>query len=257
MKKLLFTLFTAMQVMFCSAQRTISDGAVTNQQERMVYKQWDRDKFTPKPGFLGLNPNYWLTWALHPNYPKTDLRPLGPSGPQTQRLGLVIAMAESERRFRLHSDTLRQQALIKASAYSGMLSDLDPLWNLYYRHEFSPLLVSPAPLDLGHLGEKERQYLISSGLSEWYSSERNSLAERLFLTRKTTLERSERLLSYQRLLMEYRTIEASWSEKKRLAWKYISISSARSAIRDDTQGISPRAKGDIEIADRILKHSKL
>ena len=257
MKKLLIVLLIIIPFIRCIAQRPISDEAVTNQQERMVFKQWDWDKFTPKPGFLGLNPNYWLTWALHPNYPKTDLRPLGPLGPQTQRLGLVLAMASSTSRQRLHSDTLKTQALIKASAYSGLLSDLDPLWQLYYRQEFASLLSGNQQEDLTGIPGREKQYLISSGIYEWYRSETGNLSQRLEITRKTTLERGERLLAYQRLLMEYRAVESAWSEKKRLAWKYLSISDARPGAGQSGEGMRTKGGGDIEIADRILKHSKL
>jgi len=258
MKKLLTFLLIIISFFRCIAQRLISDEAVTNQQQRMVFKQWDRDKFTPKPGFLGLNPNYWLTWALHPNYPKTDLRPLGPMGPQTQRLDLVLAMASSTDRQKLHSDTLKTQALIKASAYSGLLSDLDPLWQLYYRQEFSSLLTgNEEERYFTGIAGREKQYLISSGIYQWYRSEIASLSQRLEITRKTTLERGERLLAYQRLLMEYRAVESAWSEKKRLAWKYLSISAARPLAGQNGQGIRPKGSGDMEIADRILKHSKL
>ena len=73
-----------------------TDKHIVNQQERMVFKQWDRDKFTPKRGFLSLNYQYWITWALHPRYPRTDRRPLSLSGPQTLRLLLVSAMKRTE-----------------------------------------------------------------------------------------------------------------------------------------------------------------
>lgn len=254
--KTLLTFLLCLSSYLCPAQRLISDEHITNQQQRMVFKQWDMDRFTPTPGFLGLNPNYWLTWALHPNYPKTDLRPLGPSGPQTQRIGLVLAMAGTDRAYRLHSDTLKNEAVSKAAGYSGLLSDLDPLWQLYYRKELSPLITGDNTA-LSGLGEKERSYLISSGTFEWYSGEMQSLAERLDMTRKTTLQRGERLLSYQRLLQEYRSIVAGWSEKKRNAWKYIALSQGSKAVRERNGGILGKAQSDIEIADRILRQSKL
>lgn len=38
------------------SQKAIEDKAMRYQQERMVYKQWDKKKFEPTSGFLGLNP---------------------------------------------------------------------------------------------------------------------------------------------------------------------------------------------------------
>ncbi|TBO42217.1 hypothetical protein [Pedobacter kyonggii] len=256
MKNFILTLLLCMWGCLCGAQKLISDQAVTAQQQRMVFKQWDRDKFSPRPGFLGLNPYYLMTWALHPNYPKTDLRPLGPQGPQTQRIGLALAMASAEQQYKLHSDTLKSEALKKASGYSGLLSDLDPLWQLYYKREFSPLLLAEKN-SLDGLSEKERQYLVSSGVYQWYREEQQSLLERLNITRKTTLQRGERLLAYQRLLSEYRALEGTWSAKKRHVWKHISIRQRSKAIEQRAEGMSPRTRSDIEIADRILKHSKL
>lgn len=256
MKKLILIFLLGIWSCLCAAQKRIRDESITAQQQRMVFKQWDRSKFSPKPGFLGLNPYYLMTWALHPNYPKTDLRPLGPLGPQTQRIGLALAMASTERQFKLHSDTLQNQALKKASGYSGLLSDLDPLWQLYYQSEFSPLL-RPKKNSLDGLSEKERQYLVSSNLYQWYLDEQQSLLERLDITRQTTLQRGERLLAYQRLLGEYRALEVTWSAKKRHAWKYISLRQHQKAVEQRAEGMRLKTKSDIEIADRILKYSKL
>ncbi|WP_316824758.1 hypothetical protein [Pedobacter miscanthi] len=256
MKKVILILLMGLRAVCCPAQRMVNDEHIKNQQERMVFKQWDRDKFTPKPGFLGLNPYYWLTWALHPNYPGNDLRPLGPQGPQTRRIALAVAMSQADQAYKLHSDTLKDQALRKASAFSGLLSDMDPLWQLYYRYAFAPLL-SPQKNELENIGAKERTYLLSSGLYSWFIEERESLLERLQTARKTTLSRGERLLSYQRMLEEYRRLEAVWMEKKRLAWKHISISNAAGILRKTVPKLSSAASRDIAIADEILKHSKL
>ncbi len=34
--------------------RRLTDQHIVNQQERMVFKQWDKKKFTPTKGFLGI-----------------------------------------------------------------------------------------------------------------------------------------------------------------------------------------------------------
>src|ERR1700759_5156321 len=94
------------------AQSVIKDQAVDNQEQRMVFQQWDQNKFYPKAGFLSLNPYYWLVWGLfNPNYHKTDIRPLGPNGPQTQRLALVGVQNTEDNKYKLHADTVRNTAL--------------------------------------------------------------------------------------------------------------------------------------------------
>lgn len=110
MKKLLLLLpigFLCIHHAF--AQLAIHDRAIVAQQERMVFKQWDADRFYPDPNrILGIptNPTWFLTWALHPNYPDLDRRPLSPMGEQTQRLGLAAAMNLSSGFYREHADTV-------------------------------------------------------------------------------------------------------------------------------------------------------
>jgi len=71
----------------CLSQVPINDEAFRYQEQRMVFQQWDQNKFKPGKGFLDLNPYYWLVWGWpYPNYHKTDLRPLSATGPQSQRL---------------------------------------------------------------------------------------------------------------------------------------------------------------------------
>ncbi|MNK94735.1 hypothetical protein D3C87_1149460 [compost metagenome] len=117
-------------------------------------------------------------------------------------------------------------------------------------------MIHPVADPLDGAGEKETKYLISSGLYQWYLSERDGIAERLGLTRKTTLQRGERLLSYQRLLGEYQKLQSTWLEKKRLAGKYISLSEVKKPAKA-SKNLSKWDKIDITIADRILKEAAL
>lgn len=238
-------------------QKKITDKHIIYQQERMVFKQWDGDKFTPKPGFLWLNPEYWITWALHPNYPKTDLRPLGPVGPQTQRLMLAAAMQNTDNVYKLHSDTLRNTALSEASNYSSALSFADPLWLMYYRNEFEGLLNQADSELLTGLSASERQYLVSSGLLDWYKEESHALLERLKMARSTTVDRGSRIMAYHRMLGEYRKLIANWEMKKSKAKTFLSIRSSTEKLRNGDPVNVTGGKTDIQIANDILKKSKL
>jgi len=255
MKTIFLLLLSFLSLGHAVAQMRIRDGAIINQQERMVFKSWDKDKFTPKSGFLGLNPMYWLTWGLHPNYPKTDLRPLGPLGPQTMRIGLLAAMRASEESQKRQSDTLASSALATYSTYSGVVSSLDPLWVLYYRAAFSGLETPVSPL--AGLDAKSLAYLQQSGMIGWYNQEIASLKERLELAKNSDLERGSRMVLYHRLLLEYRKVKANWEDKKLRSKNYLNNSVQQQKIKDRQIPISTKANSDIEIVDRILKNSKL
>src|SRR5690606_18827152 len=72
MKTNLFILICLLISWNAAAQMAIHDRAIVAQQERMVYKEWDRDKFYPKPNRILGVPTillWYMTWALHPNYP--------------------------------------------------------------------------------------------------------------------------------------------------------------------------------------------
>src|SRR5215469_1177573 len=134
------------------SQAVIKDQAIENQSQRMVFQQWNQNDFYPKAGFLSLNPYYWLVWGLFdPNYHKTDLRPLSATGPQTQRLALVASQSSIDNHYKLQSDTARNTALSNIANQSGLLSDADPLWLLYYNQQFRPLLNYSAASILGPL----------------------------------------------------------------------------------------------------------
>ena len=259
MKNHALTLILSAAFFSAAAQTPIRDKHIVNQQERMVFKQWSKNKFTPTSGFLGLNPNYLLTWVWHPDYPKKDLRPLGPVGPQTQRLAFAAAMQNTENAYKLHADTLKNTAWTEASNYSGILSTSDPLWLLYYRHEFETLLKQEDSAILNGVPPKERDYLMRSGVFDWYREEAAGLRQRLDGAMTTTLDRGSRILAYHRLLLEYRKVAASWDAKKQYARKFLSLSDAAGKIKTREQPIIPREgyRTDRQIADDILSKSNL
>jgi len=235
-----------------------TDKHIVNQQERMVFKQWDRDKFTPKRGFLSLNYQYWITWALHPRYPRTDRRPLSLSGPQTLRLLLVSAMKSTEEAYKKHADTLRRTAATELANYAGAVSGADPLWLLYYSNEFRPLTGGQGGDALDGSTAEVRDYLTRTGALEWYLEESTALAERLEGARTADIDRGSRIMAYHRMLGEYRQLQSIWEAKKQRAGLYLKLARANRDIRGFPQSISVTpGRSDIRIADNILLKSKL
>ncbi|MEN5057135.1 hypothetical protein [Sphingobacterium kitahiroshimense] len=235
-----------------------TDKHIVHQQERMVFKQWDRKKFTPTKGFLGLNYQYWLTWAWHPNYPKTDRRPLSAAGAQTQRLLMVAAMKNTEEAYKLHADTLRNTAVSEMVNYAGIASRADPLWQLYYRHEFSPLTDGQNGDPMDDAEPEVREYLTSTGILEWYLEESRALAQRLDAARTTNLDRGSRIMAYHHMLGEYRELSTLWEAKKNRAKLYLSLAGTNEKVKESDHPITlPTGKTDRQIADNILSKSKL
>ncbi|WP_443938833.1 hypothetical protein [Pedobacter sp. MW01-1-1] len=257
MKKLLIVCTLIFLVIRAYPQKKIRDESVTYQQERMVFKQWDRGKFTPKSGFLGLNPYYWLTWGLHPNYPKTDLRPLSATGPQSQRLGAVAGMQQIDKDYEKQSDTLAQTSNLQIASMSGLLSATDPLWLLYYSKQLKGVIDFNQDVVLATVPQNAREKIIASGALDWYSREIGMLSERLDATRSTTLERGARILSYHRILAEYRRLSALWADKVLTAQREPNKTKIRQGlIKQEVKIDNWTPESDVKIAREILQNRK-
>lgn len=232
----------------------VSDQAVENQSQRMVFQQWDPDRFYPKPGFFYTNPYYWLVWGLFdPNYPRIDRRPLAAAGPQTIRLGLVRSMGTASHGSKITADSLASSALSETVYHSAALSAADPLWLFYYRQQFRPLLeASPATL-LGPLQPAVAAAVWSEGLYSWYSNELAILRERLYGALNADMSRAARIMTYYRLLAEYNRLSAIWNSRICTAGSMLAMQRARRRISSAASLYPAWQPGsDLGIASRIL-----
>jgi len=246
-----FAIFSA------NAQEEINDNAIIHQEQRMVYLQWDQNKFDPKAGFLSLNPYYWLVWGLfYPNYHKTDLRPLSATGPQTQRLALVGTQNSIDNKYKLQSDTVRNTALSQIASQSGLLSDADPLWLLYYNQQFQPLLNYSAASLLGGLSTEVSTKLVTEGTYNWYTNELSMLKQRLQGARTTDMDRGSRIIAYYRMLKEYERLAGVWNIRIATAQKDIQMTAQQQHIKAATVSPGPWSpKTDVQIANQVLQHA--
>jgi hypothetical protein len=253
---ILFYLILLAQLNRCLSQTSANDESVRYQQQRMVYLQWDQNKFTPKAGFLSLNPYYWLTWGLfHPNYHQTDLRPLSATGPQTQRLALVSVLNTTHSKYKLQSDTIGHIALSETANQSGLITSADPLWQLYYKRQLDPVLNGSMTTILSGLSPQVSEKLLSEGLCSWYQNELAMLKERLEAARSTTMDRGSRIMAYHRLLMEYRNLSGIWAIRTSSAQATINMTAQQQKIRTGQVTVSQwTPQTDIRIARDVLKH---
>ncbi len=238
------------------AQEMVYDKAIVHQEQRMVYLQWNKNEFDPKAGFLSLNPYYWLVWGLFdPNYHKTDLRPLSATGPQTQRLALVAGQHAIDGKYKLQSDTVRNTALSQIACQSGLLSDADPLWLLYYNQQFQPLLNYSEATLLGPLTPQVSAKLVSEGTYNWYTNELSMLRQRLTGARTTDQDRGSRILAYYRLLAEYQRLAGVWNIRVATAQKDIQMITQQQDIKNGSAGPGKwTPQTDIQIANKVLTH---
>jgi hypothetical protein len=253
MKKLI--IFFALYFPFLAySQTVVQDKAVINQSQRMVFQQWDQNKFYPKAGFLSLNPYYWLVWGLFdPNYHKTDLRPLSATGPQTQRLALVATLNKTDNTYKINSDTVRNTALSQIASQSGLLSDADPLWLLYYNQQFRPLLNYSAASILGPLSPQVSAKLIAEGMYSWYTKELDRLKQRLNGARTTDQDRGSRIMAYYRMLKEYQNLAGVWAIRVSTAQMDLNMAKSQQRLQKATSPVATWTPNtDVQIATKVL-----
>ena len=258
-KKLL--LFFALSFMLTApsfAQTEVNDEAIRYQSQRMVFQQWNQNDFTPKAGFLDLNPYYWLVWGLFdPNYHKTDLRPLSATGPQTQRLALVSTQNGIDNHYKLHSDTVRNTALSQIANQSGLLSDADPLWLLYYSQQLSPVINNSMVTILAGLSPTVSAKLVSEGLYSWYKNELDMLKQRIQGARTTDMDRGSRIMAYYRYLKEYRRLSGVWAIRTSAAQTTINMAASQQQLHKGAVPISNwTPQSDINIANKVIQNAQ-
>jgi hypothetical protein len=242
----------------CFAQSEVNDEAIRYQQQRMVFQQWDQNKFKPGKGFLDTNPYYWLVWGLFdPNYHKTDLRPLSGTGPQTQRLALVGAMNSTDAKYKLHSDTVRNTALSEIANQSGLLSDADPLWLLYYKQQLNPVINNSMVSILAGLSPQVSAKLVSGGLYGWYKNELDMLKERIQGARTTNMDRGSRIISYYRFLNEYRRLSAVWAVRISSAQMDLTMTGQQQQVVTGKTAVPNwTPNSDVQIATQVLQNAQ-
>jgi len=238
------------------AQQAAQDEAVNYQHERMVYKQWDQNKFTPTSGFLGLNPLYWLTWGLRPSYKKVDKRPLSGSGLQTQRLGLTATYDDQANKSRLETDTIAGVARADIARTSSALSGAEPLWIMYYRKELD-FVINATPEDImSTVPPKILPQIIQASTFNWYAEQIGILRERLDGARTTDMDRGSRILAYHRILLKYRSLHEQWMDHLAAAVLGLKQEENRKIVKSGTAVYSTARKSDKEIAKEVVNNDK-
>lgn len=240
------------------AQEVVKDQAIENQSQRMVFQQWNQKDFYPHSGFLYTNPYYWLVWGLFDSgYHNTDLRPLSATGPQTQRLALVGALNSTDNKYKINSDTVRNTGLSEIANQSGLLSDADPLWLLYYNQQFRPLLNYSAVSILGPLSPQVSAKLISEGMYSWYTAELDRLKQRLNGARTADMDRGSRIMAYYRMLKEYNDLAAAWAIRVSTAQMTLNMAKSQQQLQKAVTPVSAwTPASDVQIANKVLQNAK-
>ena len=245
--------------------KKIKDPHIRAQQDRMVITGWG--DFLPKPRyFLGINMNYHytMTWswgapAQNRRYKNgADIRPLGPTGQQTQRMAMNTLLKSTSDRYRQHSDSIARTTISELYHHSGLVSGADPLWQLYYRKELENVLNYNLDAIIREMPIQERSYLTETGIVGWFDGEMLRLHERLEGAFSSDMDRGSRILSYHRLMKEYRNVAAIWDSHVNSASSMLALRKLNEHSKGiaNTDAIVWNSQSDSELMDRIITEAK-
>lgn len=264
MKKLLILTFLLFfSIVKLSAQvtiKSIKDPHIRAQQERMVFKKWG--EWLPKGKyFFGLqyNIHHTMTWGWgSPNqndrYRRgADIRPLGPAGQQTQRMAFNTLLKSTSDTYKEYSDSIARDATSELYNTSGLFSQLDPLWRLYYKKELVDVLNYNRNTVVATLSNNEKEYLTRTGGIDWYDEQMSIIQEKLNAAFNQDIDRGSRIINYHKLMLDFRKIQSVWIAKIILAGKMKGFyEKSEVAKSPPLNGFTWTASSDVEIMRGIM-----
>lgn len=245
--------------------KKIKDPHIRAQQDRMVVTKWG--DFLPRPrNIFGVNVNYHytMTWswgapAQNRRYRSgADIRPLAPAGQQTQRMSLNTVLLSTSNRYREHSDSLARTALSELYHHSGLFSGVDPLWQLYYKKELHGVTEHSLHNATYGLEPREQAYLAETGITDWFNGEMERLKERLAGAFNSDMDRGTRVLSYHRILLQYRKIRNLWESHTNWAGTLMELRELSRAGKSDSpmEFAVRHSQSDVLLMRRIIEDAK-
>src|SRR5690606_6768684 len=118
--------------------------------------------------------------------------------------------------YKQHSDTIKNIAAKELARISGAFSSLDPLYQLYYKKELSPLEDIEAHA-FPDIPVSVKEYMQVNGGYDWYLKNMQMLAERYGFAKNLDMEREQRILMYHRIMLEMRKLISNWNYRLALA----------------------------------------
>lgn len=267
MKKILILLFFIFLVSIVLPQsiRPIEDPHIRAQQDRMVYRTWG-DWLPKRKMFLGVQVNihHTMTWGwMAPNqnerYMKgSDIRPLGPTGEQTQREASLYAMGSQNAVLQRHSDELAKTAISELYNYTGgVISEVDPLWQLYYKRMLRDVKDYNLSTFTNRLTPKQRQYLNENGVLSWFDNEMQRLSERLNGAFNVTMDRGSRIINYHRIFIEYEQVLNRWNNQRLWSETLVNIKDERKRYENTANiDFSDWKNDDVSIMNKVIEDAK-
>lgn len=195
--------------------KSIKDPHIVGQAKRQVYYQWG--DWLPKPKyFLGVqvNPHYTTVWGwIAPSRNRDyrngpDIRPLSPTGLQTQRYASTRAQQDRAEEIYKEVTEVHNSALQEEYHISHLSVPADPLYMLYYKKMLEDLenfnVSSTNYLYWGFADLETYEKFESYGFLNKLRRNIEILQEKYEMAKKLDMARGKRIMMYHECLIGWR-----------------------------------------------------
>lgn len=248
--------------------KRLNDPSIVAQQKRMVFEGWG--DWRPYPKYLlGIQTNLayatvWGMWAPSRNRDYKDgpdIRPLKPTGLETQRFGEVEMQRKETERIKMETDTIHKRSVQDFAHWTSATVSADPLWLLYYNRMLKPLREFPENpqnyLEWGFQKPEVYQTLLSTGGISLLKEKLDLLKDRYNISRTVDMPRGKRFLMYHETLIGWRKFSSEIRSHDLKGGLYMDYHKILQDIKNTTNLFGTKNfKTDKEIAQEVMNHYK-
>lgn len=248
--------------------KRLNDPSIVAQQKRMVFEGWG--DWRPYPKYLlGIQTNFayatvWGMWAPSRNRDYKDgpdIRPLKPTGLETQRFGELELQRKEAERIKMETDTIHKRSVQDFAHWTSATVSADPLWLLYYNRMLKPLREFPDNpqnyLEWGFQKPEVYQTLLSTGGISLLKEKLDLLKDRYNISRTVDMPRGKRFLMYHENLIGWRKFSSEIRSHDLKGGLYMDYHKILQDIKNTTNLFGTKNfKTDKEIAQEVMNHYK-
>ena len=248
--------------------KRLNDPSIVAQQKRMVFEGWG--DWRPYPKYLlGIQTNFayatvWGMWAPSRNRDYKDgpdIRPLKPTGLETQRFGEVEMQRKETERIKMETDTIHKRSVQDFAHWTSATVSADPLWLLYYNRMLKPLREFPDNpqnyLEWGFQKPEVYQTLLSTGGISLLKEKLDLLKDRYNISRTVDMPRGKRFLMYHENLIGWRKFSSEIRSHDLKGGLYMDYHKILQELKNTTNLFGTKNfKTDKEIAKEVMNHYK-
>lgn len=248
--------------------KRLNDPSIVAQQKRMVFEGWG--DWRPYPKYLlGIQTNFayatvWGMWAPSRNRDYKDgldIRPLKPTGLETQRFGELELQRKETERIKMETDTIHKRSVQDFAHWTSATVSADPLWLLYYNRMLKPLREFPDNpqnyLEWGFQKPEVYQTFLSTGGISLLKEKLDLLKDKYNISRTVDMPRGKRFLMYHETLIRWRKFSSEIRSHDLKGGLYMDYHKMLQDIKNTTNLFGTKNfKTDKEIAQEVMNHYK-